>query len=182
VSVTSADVGFHLKSFRRHLEARSLGADDPKLRGIGIPALGVPGRQRDADRSRVHRARARRGMDCACSLVPRRSTSMACGISRAARKPEVFAYARLAGNPGMLDRNFRFTPAGSNTEPQAMPSRDGFLSGRPTIDWSLIVKHHHGGIARARPRRLSELLGCRSPRLAAELIALVRRHQPTPDR
>jgi HK97 family phage major capsid protein len=50
-----------------------------------------------------------------------------------------FSNSRFAGNPGMLDRIYRFTPAGSTTEPQAMPTRDGALCGRPTIEWSTMV-------------------------------------------
>jgi HK97 family phage major capsid protein len=45
----------------------------------------------------------------------------------------------FAGNPGMFDRVFRFTPAGSTTEPQAMPDRGGPLMGRPVAEWSNMV-------------------------------------------
>lgn len=50
-----------------------------------------------------------------------------------------FANARFAANPGMLDRIYRFTPAGSTTEPQAMPTREGPLCGKPTAEWSPMV-------------------------------------------
>jgi HK97 family phage major capsid protein len=49
------------------------------------------------------------------------------------------ANARFAGNPGMINRIFRFTPAGSTTEPQAMPTREGPLCGKPVIEWSTMV-------------------------------------------
>ena len=45
----------------------------------------------------------------------------------------------FAGNPGMFDRIFRFTPAGSTTEPQAMPDRGGPLMGRPVAELSAMV-------------------------------------------
>jgi len=50
-----------------------------------------------------------------------------------------FANSTFAGNPGMLDRIYRFTPSGSTTEPQAMATREGALCGRPTIEWSTMV-------------------------------------------
>jgi hypothetical protein len=49
------------------------------------------------------------------------------------------ANSTFAGHPGMFDRIYRFTPAGSTTEPQAMPTRDGPLCGRPKIEWSTMV-------------------------------------------
>jgi HK97 family phage major capsid protein len=47
--------------------------------------------------------------------------------------------ATFAGNSAMIDRIFRFTPAGSTTEPQAMPTREGPLMGRPVAEWSTMV-------------------------------------------
>jgi HK97 family phage major capsid protein len=47
--------------------------------------------------------------------------------------------ATFAGNSAMIDRIFRFTPSGSTTEPQAMPTREGPLMGRPVIEWSTMV-------------------------------------------
>jgi HK97 family phage major capsid protein len=44
-----------------------------------------------------------------------------------------FANSTFAMHPGMADRVYRFTPSGSTTEPQAMPTRDGPLMGRPVI-------------------------------------------------
>jgi HK97 family phage major capsid protein len=49
------------------------------------------------------------------------------------------ANATFAGNSAMIDRIYRFTPSGSTTEPQAMPTRDGALCGRPVIEWSTMV-------------------------------------------
>jgi HK97 family phage major capsid protein len=49
------------------------------------------------------------------------------------------ASATWTANPGMLDRIYRFTPSGSTTEPQAMPTREGPLCGRPTAEWSTMV-------------------------------------------
>jgi HK97 family phage major capsid protein len=47
--------------------------------------------------------------------------------------------ARFAGNSAMIDRIYRFTPSGSTTEPQAMPTREGALCGKPVIEWSTMV-------------------------------------------
>ena len=41
-------------------------------------------------------------------------------------------------HPSKADAVFRFTPSGSTTEPQAMPTRDGALCGRPKIEWTAI--------------------------------------------
>ncbi len=49
------------------------------------------------------------------------------------------AGARFAGNSAMFDRIFRFTPSGSTSEPQAMPTREGPLCGYPKIEWSTMV-------------------------------------------
>jgi HK97 family phage major capsid protein len=47
--------------------------------------------------------------------------------------------ARFAGNSAMFDRIYRFTPSGSTTEPQAMPTREGPLCGYPKVEWSTMV-------------------------------------------
>ena len=50
--------------------------------------------------------------------------------------------ARFMGNatwamhPTRVDTVFRLTPSGSTTEPQAMPTRDGDLIGRPVVEWT----------------------------------------------
>jgi HK97 family phage major capsid protein len=49
------------------------------------------------------------------------------------------ANARFAANSAMFDRIYRFTPSGSTTEPQAMPTREGALCGYPKIEWSTMV-------------------------------------------
>lgn len=49
------------------------------------------------------------------------------------------ANARFAGNSAMFDRIYRFTPSGSTTEPQAMPTREGPLVGKPVVEWSPMV-------------------------------------------
>jgi HK97 family phage major capsid protein len=49
------------------------------------------------------------------------------------------AGATWVANPGMLDRIYRFTPAGSTTEPQAMPTREGPLCGIPHRELSTMV-------------------------------------------
>jgi hypothetical protein len=43
-----------------------------------------------------------------------------------------------AFHPNRVDTIYRFTPAGSTTEPQALPTRDGPLLGRAVVDWSAI--------------------------------------------
>ena len=48
------------------------------------------------------------------------------------------ANATFAFHPSRLDTIYRFTPAGSTTEPQAMPTRDGALVGRPAVEWSAL--------------------------------------------
>ncbi len=45
----------------------------------------------------------------------------------------------LLANPKSLDNAFRFTPAGSTTEPQAMPTREGPFMGLPKREWSEMV-------------------------------------------
>jgi HK97 family phage major capsid protein len=45
----------------------------------------------------------------------------------------------LLANPKTLDNAFRFTPAGSTTEPQAMPTREGPFMGLPKREWSEMV-------------------------------------------
>jgi HK97 family phage major capsid protein len=62
--------------------------------------------------------------------------------------------ATWTANPGMLDRIYRFTPSGSTTEPQAMPTREGPLCGRPTAEWSTIGQHNHHRLQGGCPRRL----------------------------
>jgi HK97 family phage major capsid protein len=47
--------------------------------------------------------------------------------------------ATWAAHPNRLDSIFRLTPAGSTTEPQAMPTRDGELIGRPKIEWTTMA-------------------------------------------
>lgn len=47
--------------------------------------------------------------------------------------------AQFAGNSAMIDRIYRFTPSGSTTEPQAMPTREGALCGKPVVEWSTMV-------------------------------------------
>jgi HK97 family phage major capsid protein len=49
------------------------------------------------------------------------------------------AGATWVANPGMLDRIYRFTPAGSTSEPQAMPTREGPLCGIPHRELSTMV-------------------------------------------
>jgi HK97 family phage major capsid protein len=46
--------------------------------------------------------------------------------------------ATFALHPSKADAIFRFTPSGSTTEPQAMPTRDGPLCGRPKVEWTAI--------------------------------------------
>jgi HK97 family phage major capsid protein len=46
--------------------------------------------------------------------------------------------ATFAAHPTKLDAIFRFTPSGSTTEPQAMPTRDGQLCGKPKIEWTSV--------------------------------------------
>jgi HK97 family phage major capsid protein len=43
-----------------------------------------------------------------------------------------------AAHPTKWDTIFRFTPSGSTTEPQALPTRDGQFIGRPKIEWTAI--------------------------------------------
>jgi HK97 family phage major capsid protein len=45
----------------------------------------------------------------------------------------------LLANPKTLDNAFRMTPAGSTTEPQAMPTREGPFMGLPKREWSEMV-------------------------------------------
>jgi HK97 family phage major capsid protein len=47
--------------------------------------------------------------------------------------------ASWAAHPNRLDTIFRLTPAGSTTEPQAMPTRDGDLIGRPVTEWTTMA-------------------------------------------
>src|SRR6266542_678538 len=47
--------------------------------------------------------------------------------------------ATWAAHPNRLDTIFRLTPAGSTTEPQAMPTRDGELVGRPKVEWTTMA-------------------------------------------
>jgi hypothetical protein len=49
------------------------------------------------------------------------------------------ANATFLANSAMFDRIYRFTPSGSTTEPQAMPTREGPLCGYPKRDWSDMV-------------------------------------------
>jgi HK97 family phage major capsid protein len=42
----------------------------------------------------------------------------------------------ILANPKTFDNAFRFTPAGSTTEPQAMPTREGPFMGLPKREWS----------------------------------------------
>jgi HK97 family phage major capsid protein len=46
--------------------------------------------------------------------------------------------ATWAAHPTKWDTIFRFTPSGSTTEPQALPTRDGAFIGRPKIEWTAI--------------------------------------------
>lgn len=46
--------------------------------------------------------------------------------------------ATWAAHPTKWDAIFRFTPSGSATEPQALPTRDGAFIGRPKVEWSAI--------------------------------------------
>jgi HK97 family phage major capsid protein len=46
--------------------------------------------------------------------------------------------ATWAAHPTKWDTIFRFTPSGSTTEPQALPTRDGQFIGRPKIEWTAI--------------------------------------------
>ena len=45
----------------------------------------------------------------------------------------------ILANPKTFDNAFRFTPAGSTTEPQAMPTREGPFMGLPKREWSEMV-------------------------------------------
>jgi HK97 family phage major capsid protein len=47
--------------------------------------------------------------------------------------------ATWAAYPNRLDSIFRLTPAGSTTEPQAMPIRSGDLVGRPKVEWTTMA-------------------------------------------
>jgi HK97 family phage major capsid protein len=47
--------------------------------------------------------------------------------------------ATMLGNGAMFDRIYRFTPSGSTTEPQAMPTREGPLCGYPKRELSTLV-------------------------------------------
>lgn len=47
--------------------------------------------------------------------------------------------ATWAFHPNRLDSVFRLTPAGSTTEPQAMPARDGNLLARPALEWTTMA-------------------------------------------
>jgi HK97 family phage major capsid protein len=42
----------------------------------------------------------------------------------------------FAAPPAMFDRLYRLTPTGGTSEPSLMPTRDGALMGRPTVEWS----------------------------------------------
>jgi HK97 family phage major capsid protein len=46
--------------------------------------------------------------------------------------------ATWAAHPTKWETIFRFTPSGSTTEPQALPTRDGAFIGRPKIEWTAI--------------------------------------------
>lgn len=46
--------------------------------------------------------------------------------------------ATFAWHPNRVDSIYRFTPAGSTSEPQALPTRDGPLLGRPVVEWSTL--------------------------------------------
>jgi HK97 family phage major capsid protein len=46
--------------------------------------------------------------------------------------------ATWAAHPTKWDTIFRFTPSGSTTEPQALPTRDGAFIGRPKIEWTAV--------------------------------------------
>jgi HK97 family phage major capsid protein len=41
-----------------------------------------------------------------------------------------------AAHQGQWDRTYRLTPAGSTTEPQMLPTREGQMLGRPKVEWS----------------------------------------------
>jgi HK97 family phage major capsid protein len=47
--------------------------------------------------------------------------------------------ATWAANPAQYDRSYRLTPAGSTTEPQMMPTREGALLGRSKVEWSTMI-------------------------------------------
>jgi HK97 family phage major capsid protein len=47
--------------------------------------------------------------------------------------------ATWAMHPNRLDSVFRLTPSGSTTEPQAMPTRDGALVGKPVVEWTTMA-------------------------------------------
>lgn len=46
--------------------------------------------------------------------------------------------ATWAAHPTKWDTIFRFTPSGSTTEPQALPTRDGAFIGRPKVEWTAV--------------------------------------------
>ena len=47
--------------------------------------------------------------------------------------------ATWALHPNRLDSVYRLTPAGSTTEPQMMPTRDGALIGKPVVEWTTMA-------------------------------------------
>jgi len=53
--------------------------------------------------------------------------------------------ATFAAHPNRLDSIFRLTPSGSTTEPQAMPTRDGALVGKPVVEWTTMATTSSSG-------------------------------------
>jgi HK97 family phage major capsid protein len=52
--------------------------------------------------------------------------------------PRFMANATWLAHPTKWDTIFRFTPSGSTTEPQALPTRDGQFIGKPKAEWTSV--------------------------------------------
>ena len=60
-------------------------------------------------------------------------------LLKQALPPRWMTNGTFAFHPNRVDAIYRFTPAGSTTEPQALPTRDGPLVGRPVAEWTALT-------------------------------------------